>query len=470
MSATFFSVSLKQHTPIIHFQHYLNGATLRASELKPKLDKFLINKLRLTETKRIGEINKTVPKEIYKTWFNNKEKLSLNYKINIRGHTESWKDYIEQPKKENGKFKQKVNDKGMESTETHPYPFFFGNVGKNYYDDRSVKKFVFDLTEIQLNIQSFSTDLIKAIINNLNEFFVSENFGSRQDKGFGSFYIDSNDEYYQSINETLFDYKFEIVCSNNENHTIRFKSLFNQIDLFYRALRSGINLKNNNGGDKFYCKSILFIYFKNKRVQWEKKTIKEEFFLSDVQKNGRIFYEGLTTQQINRPSSDALLYSNKDKKLIKDLLGLSTEESWQYYKNSITKTEAKDDHGIKVKKDKNEEKIERFKSPIFFKIVESKIKGKYTVYVKLSEDIPIKGKWFIIENKFGKNFPLQIPSEFSLHNFFEFITDKSKFDIENHVEACFRTEEQYQILENIFNNLQPTQKAKLVNNIEHHEL
>jgi len=35
-------VKLKQHTPIIHFQHYQKGATLRASELKPKLDKFLI--------------------------------------------------------------------------------------------------------------------------------------------------------------------------------------------------------------------------------------------------------------------------------------------------------------------------------------------------------------------------------------------------------------------------------------------
>ena len=31
-------VTLKQHTPLIHFQHEQYGATLRASEVKPKLD------------------------------------------------------------------------------------------------------------------------------------------------------------------------------------------------------------------------------------------------------------------------------------------------------------------------------------------------------------------------------------------------------------------------------------------------
>ena len=35
-------VTLKQHTPLIHFQHDQYGATLRASEVKPKLDKYII--------------------------------------------------------------------------------------------------------------------------------------------------------------------------------------------------------------------------------------------------------------------------------------------------------------------------------------------------------------------------------------------------------------------------------------------
>ncbi|HEC99336.1 MAG TPA: hypothetical protein ENN18_03005 [Proteobacteria bacterium] len=34
-------IKLKQHTPIIHFQHDQKGATLRATELKPKLDRYI---------------------------------------------------------------------------------------------------------------------------------------------------------------------------------------------------------------------------------------------------------------------------------------------------------------------------------------------------------------------------------------------------------------------------------------------
>ena len=37
--------TLKQHTPLIHFQHDQAGATLRATEVKPKLDQFLIEEL-----------------------------------------------------------------------------------------------------------------------------------------------------------------------------------------------------------------------------------------------------------------------------------------------------------------------------------------------------------------------------------------------------------------------------------------
>ena len=38
-------IKLKQHTPLIHFQHDQEGATLRASEVKPKLDKFILTRL-----------------------------------------------------------------------------------------------------------------------------------------------------------------------------------------------------------------------------------------------------------------------------------------------------------------------------------------------------------------------------------------------------------------------------------------
>ena len=55
--------TLKQHTPIIHFQSDQSGATLRATELKPKLDSFLIEQLNLTETITKDNKDIVVPKK-----------------------------------------------------------------------------------------------------------------------------------------------------------------------------------------------------------------------------------------------------------------------------------------------------------------------------------------------------------------------------------------------------------------------
>ena len=68
MSSSKFKVefTLRQHTPIIHFQSDQSGATLRATELKPKFDRFLKEYV----------FNKKVPSS-YKI---SQEKDALNYK------------------------------------------------------------------------------------------------------------------------------------------------------------------------------------------------------------------------------------------------------------------------------------------------------------------------------------------------------------------------------------------------------
>lgn len=38
-------IILNQQSPILHFQHQQQGATLRASEVKPKLDRFIKEKI-----------------------------------------------------------------------------------------------------------------------------------------------------------------------------------------------------------------------------------------------------------------------------------------------------------------------------------------------------------------------------------------------------------------------------------------
>ena len=63
--------TLKQHTPIIHFQSDQVGATLRATELKPKFDRFLINYVFKNDKKQ------------YQEYLIDKDKNALNYKVKI---------------------------------------------------------------------------------------------------------------------------------------------------------------------------------------------------------------------------------------------------------------------------------------------------------------------------------------------------------------------------------------------------
>lgn len=41
------TIKLLAQSPMIHFQGKIDGATLRGSELKPKLDRFLIKRLKI---------------------------------------------------------------------------------------------------------------------------------------------------------------------------------------------------------------------------------------------------------------------------------------------------------------------------------------------------------------------------------------------------------------------------------------
>lgn len=58
---------LTQHTPIIHFQSGYEGATLRASGVKPKLDRYLLKKIKKDE--------------LNPNWFISQERGALDYKL-----------------------------------------------------------------------------------------------------------------------------------------------------------------------------------------------------------------------------------------------------------------------------------------------------------------------------------------------------------------------------------------------------
>ncbi|HAQ38287.1 MAG TPA: hypothetical protein DCQ58_07230, partial [Saprospirales bacterium] len=269
--------TLKQHTPIIHFQHNQKGATLRATEVKPKLDRFIIEKMNVD--------GKTIPKG----WFIG-EHEALDYKINITGNADNY---------------EKIENDHTNS------PMYFGNMG-NENPPKHLK-----FSEI-LEGTTFSKhfDLCKEISKHIADFFFLNNFGSRQSKGYGSFSIE---KYTMNAEEWIFPEVDTTKYLNIEFAKIAESDLkkkyilpFRKIDWFYRSLRSGINYKG------LYFKSALFMYlYYQKKTQWDKKTIKAQYFNNidqsliefnkKKQKNISVNIHYQKTQSTNHNNPDILI-------------------------------------------------------------------------------------------------------------------------------------------------------------------
>ncbi len=257
-------VTLRQHTPIIHFQHHQDGATLRASEVKPKLDRFLIEQMGDNDfdagLKRAKENNWLIGE--------GKNGYALNYKMRIIATDSPTPGVITQ------------------------FPCFFADMGEDWAD--SPKKFIFHKELLTLLITCFDTDLKDYIDTHKESFFACTNFGMRQTKGFGSFTVDE-----QTITGAVASFT---VTGDKQNNC---RTLFSKIDLFYKSLRGGV--RNYEGGppSKFYFKSLIVAYYHKNVTKpaplWDKEAIKQVLLNRGVSSN------------------------NVD---VKDLLGLSSTETW----------------------------------------------------------------------------------------------------------------------------------------------
>ena len=145
-------VQLEAQSPIIHFQHDQAGATLRASEVKPKLDRFLLNKMEQETGKRVAVLKKD---NGYAVMFTDKEHNALNYRMNFEVPGNA---YWVEP----GTFKPES------------YSIYYGNSG--VHDEKEKKKAVF--TNPVMNLMCFNQVLRNYIEKYLVEFFAVTNFGT----------------------------------------------------------------------------------------------------------------------------------------------------------------------------------------------------------------------------------------------------------------------------------------------------
>ena len=315
-------LKLKQHTPIIHFQHEQQGATIRGSELKPKLDKFLVQEVFNNDFEKfkfflIGyKSNDAKREKDLKERFSKHGYTALNYKVKVDCSNRNIEEI--ENRRNNGRWSQ--------------YPMFFGNMGVEGTEER--KCFV-HFQKIKLIINCFDEKLIEYLKKYLPAFFVTHNFGTRQNKGFGSFYIDRSDnlyqDYFDAANQVV-PYYLSYAYVNNESRINKFKA----IDIIYKLMKGGINFTDRN--DNFiYHKGFIFKYFLEQGIGNEKHLTKEVLFPENP----------ITNDELH-------------KKYVRAILGVN--ESVEYKDNNNGRVgEIKYSHS----------KIERFKSPLTFKIIDN---------------------------------------------------------------------------------------------------
>ena len=482
--------TLKQHTPLIHFQHDQAGATLRATEVKPKLDFFIMKKLlndpNIPDYKIRDKFYEKAMTKLrdgkdnpWKNWLVGKgknEHVALDYKMSIECVDETYSGEIQEIKYDSQHQIEKKDNK----IKTGIYPCFFGNTGKEEEDEL---KWYSWSENIKLKIHVLNHGLAEIISHKISSFIFFTNFGTRQSKGFGSFSV--LNEQCKPIRPKVFPKYFFELEFDIEEETVKkmlkryntfypdfklekkqiefllaTKKLFDNIDILYRALRSGINIPFRDATpcqneSRFYFKSLLFYYFKDKGIQWDKKTIKEYFYFS---KNPN---HCLPKQKsFNKDTENPLNYTDtlilEKKKLIRDLLGLSTEQKWISYMNDSISKESKE-------KNENEPKYGRFKSPLTFKPVRIN-KGKYKVYI-ISNSFPdeLKSKTFLIKshnNSLKQPLSLAFPDNFDLNDYLNFVLERKDkdgnyiIDIKKYVNNHdFEEQDEFFKIEEMFNQI-----------------
>lgn len=399
---------LIQHTPIIHFQGEQDGIGLRGTELKPKLDKF------------IQQYMKDQGVQVPDDWCNKKNPCSLDYKLRI--------DYSE------------IEKCDIEKKSRNFPPMFFGNMG----DDYSVKPktLVHSANPIKVYFILKSASL-KEIIQSLFASFISQtNFGTRQSKGYGCFWLDKENVFPR--------YHFTL------DNCMDWQNAMGKINLFYKAVRSGIhdgvtNRETRVFTTNYYFKSLLFKYFDKLNLKWDKRTTKEEIIAKH--QPGMINIQKDKWQERHQ-SFDSTVQFEEKKFLVRDMLGLSTEQDWlSYDKIKIIK---------KFIPDSNEDKrgITRYKSPIWFKPFFDWQTGSCIIYFDYNEidQLYHNAKFDVTASKGGGSARLTTPDNtvFTMEKYFDFLfmPDASGNFLQIETEDDYDTHATTLLLRDIFTQIQ----------------
>lgn len=370
--------TLRQHTPLIHFQHDQEGATLRATEVKPKLDRFICKTVfnddfDKVKTYLVGYIESR--KDEFKEKFEKQNFRTLNYKLFIHensiNETETYviTNFIKEDDKNAIKQHSKVIDKTAYFADAENIKNGVQNKSFEREDFSRIRKGV-DSKTITIEFKTWDKIIMELIDKYLLTFLCLENFGTRQSKGFGCFFPEgtsiSDLENVWKAYRNISVYK----CDTKKTNYIEALQL---IQSTYQLLKSGTNKPR-------YDKSKLFRYYCDKGIGWEKREIKRRL-------SGRFpaVWKAIKYETSIHRIQECDEMEDEDYRYIRALLGLAEQIEFLTFKKEDTVRVKIQDRKSKSEDTKEKEKsIQRFPSPITFKVFEGQI---YVIAHKLPDEL-----------------------------------------------------------------------------------
>lgn len=377
---------LVQHTPLIHFQHSEPHACLRATEVKPKLDRFLIEQLE--KDYRFGDGR-------WKKWFvGDGSQQSFDYMMRITPNSER----VDRTQSiENG------IERAIARAEHRPpnanlheiHKNYFGNMasGNNIQDTirETFKESLFYKDGLTLTIRCFIPELLTLIDEHIRGFFMMHNFGTRQRKGFGSFTVDISTKPNEPKG-------FDLVgkyCPNayycKLDGNVNADALLDAVWVISAFLRSGFNRGEGN-----YVRGFVFRYF-----QREKNPLANDKAFVKQQVLHNVYNEATRGEHLH-PYGNNVRY-----RYVRGLLG--TNENSRFCRNPRGGTrEDRTVHNIYIH---SAEGVERFPSPLLFKPI-----GKFVFILpqKMPDEI-FGSEFYILEKNQEEEYDSKATSEQKLN-------------------------------------------------------
>lgn len=369
---------LVQHTPLIHFQHSEPHACLRATEVKPKLDRFLIEQLEKDD--RFGDGR-------WKKWFvGDGSQQSFDYMMRITPNSEQV-DRTQSIERAIARAEHRPPNVSLHEIHKN----YFGNMasGNNIQDTirETFKESLFYKDGLTLTIRCFIPELLTFIDEHIRGFFMMHNFGTRQRKGFGSFTVDISTEPNAPKG-------FDLVgkyCPNayycKLDGNVNADALLDAVWVISAFLRSGFNRGEGN-----YVRGFVFRYFQREKnpLANDKAFVKQQVL--------RNVYNEATRGEHLHPYGNNVRY-----RYVRGLLG--TNENSRFCRAPNAHTPVYDIYTHSA------EGIERFPSPLLFKPI-----GKFVFILpqKMPDEI-FGSEFYILEKNQEEKYDSKATSEQKLN-------------------------------------------------------